>query len=183
MEYSYHLKQRFPALHITAEVQVPPVQNRMAATMVGYAQMASFVVSFFGDAVFQALSMPVPDWAKYAQENKGTAVMLFFVGNMVSNSLTQTGAFEVYLGGQLIHSKIQTGGVPDFNALVAKVHSVNPDLQMAPPQGGQGQGHYVNQGGRQQQQQQPQQQQHPKVQKHQQRHYAQEEEDEEDDEF
>mmetsp|Transcript_10042 Transcript_10042/g.24752 ORF Transcript_10042/g.24752 Transcript_10042/m.24752 type:complete len:181 (+) Transcript_10042:352-894(+) len=180
MEYSYHLKQRFPALHITAEVQVPPAQNRMAATAVGYAQMAGFVVSFFGDAVFQALSMPVPDWAKYAQENKGTAVMLFFVGNMVSNSLTQTGAFEVYLGGQLVHSKIQTGGVPDFNALVAKIQQVNPELQATPPQGSQKASHYVNQGGRQQPQQQ--QQQHPKAQKHQQRHYAQDDDDE-DDEF
>uniref|UniRef100_A0A6U2HA43 Selenoprotein T n=1 Tax=Hemiselmis andersenii TaxID=464988 RepID=A0A6U2HA43_HEMAN len=178
MEYSYYLKQRFPALQITAEVQVAPVQNRMAATAVGYAQIAGFVVSFFGDAIFQALSMPVPDWAKYAQENKGTAVMLFFVGNMVSNSLTQTGAFEVYLGGQLLHSKIKTGGVPDFNSLLAKVQAANPELEMAaPPQGGQKQGRFVNQGGGQQQQQQ-----HPKVQKHQQRHYAQEEDDE-DDEF
>mmetsp|Transcript_15592 Transcript_15592/g.30789 ORF Transcript_15592/g.30789 Transcript_15592/m.30789 type:complete len:176 (+) Transcript_15592:368-895(+) len=133
MEYSYHLKQRFPALHITAEVQVPPVQNRVAATIVGYAQMVGFVVSFFGDSVFQALSMPVPEWAKYAQENKGTAVMLFFVGNMVSNSLTQTGAFEVYMGGKLVHSKIQSGGVPDFNQLSLKIHQMNPDLEQAPP--------------------------------------------------
>jgi selT/selW/selH-like putative selenoprotein len=30
----------------------------------------------------------------------------------------QTGAFEVYLGGRLLHSKIKTGVLPDFDELV-----------------------------------------------------------------
>lgn len=130
MEYSYHLQQRFPTLQVTAEVQQPPAQNRMMASIVSYLQIAGFLVSFFGDQLFAAISMPVPEWARYLQNNRGTAIMIFFVGNMFVNSLTQTGAFEVYLGGELVHSKIQTGSVPDFQSLVAKVHEMNPDLTM-----------------------------------------------------
>jgi selT/selW/selH-like putative selenoprotein len=133
MEYSYHLQQRFPALQITAEVQVAPAPNRMMAQLVGYAQVSGFLVSFFGDQIFAAISMPVPEWARYLQENRGTSIMMFFVGNMVVNSLTQTGAFEIYLGGELVHSKIKSGTVPDINSLVAKIRSMRPDLEMADP--------------------------------------------------
>lgn len=131
MEYSYHLQQRFPALQVTAEVQVAPAQNRMMAQLVGYAQVSGFLVSFFGDQIFAAISQPVPEWARYLQDNRGTSIMMFFAGNMVVNSLTQTGAFEIYLGGQLVHSKITSGNVPDFNSLVDKIRTMRPDLEVA----------------------------------------------------
>lgn len=135
MEYSYHLQQRFPSLHVTAEILQPPARNQMIAQGVGVAQIVGFCVAFFGDQIFAALSAPVPDWAKYLQDNRGMAIFAWFLSNMFVNSLTQTGAFELYLGGELIHSKIKTGVVPDFNFLVARINSMNPNLANAPRQG------------------------------------------------
>ena len=41
-------------------------ENRMAASMVGYAQMAGFAVAFFGQAIFAAL--------RYAEVSKETCL-------------------------------------------------------------------------------------------------------------
>jgi selT/selW/selH-like putative selenoprotein len=135
MEYSYHLQQRFPALQITADVMQPPLPNRVAAQVIGMVQICGFAVSFFGDQIFTGMSLPVPDWAKWLQENRGTAIGAFFLSNIISNSFTTTGAFEVYLGEEIVHSKIKTGIVPDFNTLVVEISKINPSLSMvAPPE-------------------------------------------------
>mmetsp|Transcript_6251 Transcript_6251/g.14383 ORF Transcript_6251/g.14383 Transcript_6251/m.14383 type:complete len:97 (+) Transcript_6251:335-625(+) len=95
--------------------------------------MAGFAVSFFGTQIFAALSMPVPQFVNYMQENKGTAIMGFFLGNMVISGLIATNAFEVYLGGELVHSKIKTGVLPDIHWLVKELVSRNPVLDQAAP--------------------------------------------------
>lgn len=46
-------------------------------------------------------------------------MMTFFAGNMVTNSLSQTGAFEVYYDGVLVWSKLQSGQPPNL-AQIAK---------------------------------------------------------------
>mmetsp|Transcript_7792 Transcript_7792/g.23461 ORF Transcript_7792/g.23461 Transcript_7792/m.23461 type:complete len:130 (-) Transcript_7792:169-558(-) len=121
MEYSHHLRMRYPQLQITdALMPVPPIKQFLAS-IVGYCQMGGFAIAFFGGGIFNALSMPIPPWAQYLQDNKGTAIFIFFFGNMITSSLISTGAFEVYLGGRLLHSKINTGTVPDFESLAAMV--------------------------------------------------------------
>jgi hypothetical protein len=54
-------------MKVTADVMQASSENRMIASLVGYAQMAGFAVAFFGQAIFAALSMPQPEWATYMQ--------------------------------------------------------------------------------------------------------------------
>jgi selT/selW/selH-like putative selenoprotein len=42
-----------------------------------------------------------------------------FVLNMLGSSLAQTGAFELYLDDKLVHSKLESGGLPDVNGLAS----------------------------------------------------------------
>jgi selT/selW/selH-like putative selenoprotein len=54
-------------------------------------------------------------------------MLAFFVGNMIANSLKQTGAFEVYYDGKLVWSKLQSGRAPDLHSILralvqARVH-------------------------------------------------------------
>lgn len=135
MEYAQFCQKQYPGIHVTADVMQPPAYNRMLASMVGYAQMAGFGVSFFGQAIFAALSIPQPDWAVYLQENRGMAIMGFFMGNIIVGNLVQTGAFEIYLGPDLIHSKIATGVLPDINWLIREMATRNPELPNLPPSG------------------------------------------------
>ena len=132
MEYSQYCQRQYPGMQVTADVMQAPSENRMIASLVGYAQMAGFAVAFFGQAIFAALSMPEPPWAVYLQENRGFSIMFFFMGNIIVGSLVQTGAFEVYLGPDLIHSKIQTGVLPDINWLIQELATRNPELPNMP---------------------------------------------------
>mmetsp|Transcript_5889 Transcript_5889/g.13017 ORF Transcript_5889/g.13017 Transcript_5889/m.13017 type:complete len:135 (-) Transcript_5889:115-519(-) len=121
MEYAHHLRMKYPNLYITDDLMPVPKHKQYLASLVGYAQMAGFAVAFFGTQIFGALSVPVPHWAQYLQENKGATIGIFFVGNIINSNLISTGAFEVYLGGRLLHSKIKTGVLPDFDELVRVV--------------------------------------------------------------
>jgi len=133
-EYAQFCERQYPGIKVTAEIMQASNENRMIASMVGYAQMAGFAVAFFGPAIFGALSMPQPEWATYMQENKGLAIGGFFMGNIVVGNLVQTGAFEIYLGAELVHSKIASGVLPDVNWLVKELASRNPELPNLPPQ-------------------------------------------------
>ena len=44
--------------------------------------------------------------------------MVFFIGNMVSQSLLQTGAFEIYVDGGEVFSKLKTGSFPDQESMI-----------------------------------------------------------------
>jgi len=115
-------------MKVTAEVKQASDEKRMFASLVGYAQMAGFAVAFFGQAIFAALNSPQPEWAAYLQENRGLAIGGFFMGNIIVGNLVQTGAFEVYLGPELLHSKIATGVLPDIHWLIKELGSRNPQL-------------------------------------------------------
>mmetsp|Transcript_1588 Transcript_1588/g.2166 ORF Transcript_1588/g.2166 Transcript_1588/m.2166 type:complete len:141 (-) Transcript_1588:584-1006(-) len=134
MEYSQFCQRQYPGMKVTADIMQASNENRMIASFVGYAQAAGFAVAFFGPAIFGALSMPQPEWATYMQENKGLAIGGFFMGNIITGNLVQTGAFEIYLGPELLHSKIGTGVLPDVNWLVKELASRNPELPNLPPQ-------------------------------------------------
>mmetsp|Transcript_21297 Transcript_21297/g.42958 ORF Transcript_21297/g.42958 Transcript_21297/m.42958 type:complete len:131 (-) Transcript_21297:168-560(-) len=118
MEYSHFLKEKYPSLQISSEVKQASQEKLMLAQVVSWIQMGGFAISFFGQPIFNAISMPQPAWAAYLQENKGIAIMCFFFGNSVVSSMVQTGAFEVFLGGELIHSKIESGQLPEVNHLL-----------------------------------------------------------------
>lgn len=45
-------------------------------------------------------------------QQRGMVIGAGFMLNMVGNSLSQTGAYEVSLDGNLIYSKLQSGSVP-----------------------------------------------------------------------
>ncbi|KAJ1493466.1 hypothetical protein T484DRAFT_1929375 [Baffinella frigidus] len=128
MEYSHFLHQKFPGIECTNAVKVASDRNLLLAQMMSYAQIAGFIMAFFGSAIFNAMSMPVPGWAKWVEENRGFAIAGFFLSNTVVSSLVQTGAFEVYLGGELLHSKQETGVLPEINALVRLILEHNPAL-------------------------------------------------------
>ena len=87
MEYAHHLRMRFPQLHITDDLMPVPPHKQYLATVVSYCQMGGFLMAFFGSQIFSALSMPVPAWAQYLQENKGMSIGIFFFGNIINSNL------------------------------------------------------------------------------------------------
>ncbi|KPA85998.1 hypothetical protein ABB37_00286 [Leptomonas pyrrhocoris] len=58
-----------------------------------------------------------PTVVNFIGQQRGMMIGAGFMLNMVGNSLTQTGAYEVSLDGELIYSKLQTGAVPSVEEM------------------------------------------------------------------
>ena len=59
-------------------------------------QFAGIGLVFAGDQIFSGIGMPAPAWYESVKSNKlPTSVMMWFLGNMVTQNLVSTGAFEV----------------------------------------------------------------------------------------
>jgi selT/selW/selH-like putative selenoprotein len=56
------------------------------------------------------------------RDNKMYAgICLFLGGNMLSNMVSNTGAFEVYYKDRLIFSKLQSGRVPSIDEIIREI--------------------------------------------------------------
>ncbi|EPY32783.1 selenoprotein T, 1b [Strigomonas culicis] len=53
-----------------------------------------------------------PQVRQLARENRAAILISAFALNMFGSSLTQSGAFEVFVDDQLVYSKLQTGVTP-----------------------------------------------------------------------
>lgn len=58
---------------------------------------------------------------RWLEENRGAVFAAGFLMNIMAGKLRESGAFELYLDDQLIFSKLQTGGIPPFDHVVALV--------------------------------------------------------------
>lgn len=88
----------------------------LVSTIIGHLRMAFFALLFVGDVFFQPFGgihqMPsiVQDANQYIKENKMQfGIFVFFIGSMVQTQLMQSGAFEIYVNGNLEFSKLQHG--------------------------------------------------------------------------
>ena len=131
MQVKQLLEQRFPGIKVIgSNYPVPPLKQTLAQ-IIGAAQMGALAFIFFGPQVFAAMGQPQPpDWYTQMATNKfGVAIGVWFVGNMLVNKLTSTGAFEIYCDGNLVSSR-GLGSLP--GAVLGKmgVHCVPSDVSL-----------------------------------------------------
>ena len=70
-------------------------------------------------------SAVVPAWLKSMSENKfQTAIMTFWVFNIVSANVLNTGAFEVFYDGELVSSKLQSGKLPRVDKIFEGIRAI-----------------------------------------------------------
>ena len=98
--------------------------NALIADIIGHLRLVCFFMLFAGDFVFNMLGgieqMPliVKESHKYCQANKFQfGLGVFFISSIIQTNLMQTGAFEIYVNGNLEFSKLETKNMPDFEAL------------------------------------------------------------------
>ena len=78
--------------------------------------LAGIAVGFVGKAF-------LPDSVNaWIAENTMMFYGTLFVLNMIGGQMQQSGAFELYLDGELVFSKLQVGSVPDVNWLAKMLH-------------------------------------------------------------
>mmetsp|Transcript_65642 Transcript_65642/g.90798 ORF Transcript_65642/g.90798 Transcript_65642/m.90798 type:complete len:93 (+) Transcript_65642:581-859(+) len=79
-----------------------------------------FLIGFLlaGETVLGLLRIPPPNMFKSFWDSKYIySFMVFFFGSQFAAQYLMTGAFEVYINGELAFSKLATGRMPDAAAL------------------------------------------------------------------
>lgn len=87
------------------------------------------VSQFLGYGFFAAIAVAIgllnsflpAEVAQWVEQNRGMVIGAGFLLNMVGSSLVQTGAFEVYVDGELVFSKLKTGYLVQTEQLVALI--------------------------------------------------------------
>ena len=61
-------------------------------------------ICFAGENAFNFIGRPAPQWylQHIANNRMGAGMAVWFVGNMATSALSQTGAFEIYADGHLV---------------------------------------------------------------------------------
>lgn len=119
MQVRNAIERRFPGTEVVGTNFPPPKHKQAMAQLAQAGTVSAISVSVFGDQIFGALGMPVPELVAAMQQNKvGACMMAWMGGNTLAANLLNTGAFEVYYDGKMIHSKLETGRLPTLPALM-----------------------------------------------------------------
>ena len=120
MQVKRALETHAPGLSVVGSNYPPSPPKALLAKGVGVAQFLVIGATLGGQHLYPAGTEPA--WLKSLQESKLQACMAaWFMGNVASQNLISTGAFEVYHDGAVIFSKLETGKAPDLNAIVEAV--------------------------------------------------------------
>lgn len=114
-----YLEDKYPQLigNVSGGNFPPPPHLELLAKVVGSLQLFGFIFMFMGGSIFNMLGMEPPAWMGVLSENKMSAVAFLFIANNIAQGMIATGAFEVTLNGQIIHSKLATGRMPSLPEL------------------------------------------------------------------
>ena len=106
-------------------------------------QWSGVLLMLGGQTIFDTLNLDVPGFVQPLMENKMVLLAVFFIAGQLASRMSasgmrccarcftaacphalssfSTGAFEIYLDGQEIHSKLATGGVPHIGSLIQQL--------------------------------------------------------------
>eukprot|EP01147_Barroeca_monosierra_P009137 gene9140-1435_t len=99
----------YPELTIDGDNYLPTGSTVAIASTLSMISWSLIFVLLFGDYVFLYLDCNPPDIYRQATQNK---------------SLLATGAFEIYLDGDLIHSKLATNRLPSWPELIDAIDHI-----------------------------------------------------------
>ena len=119
MQVNQLIRTNFPGIEVVGSNYPPAAANVALSKVAQFAQMSAIAAAAVGDKICAALQMQIPEFVVGLQSNKFGSIMgAFFVGNMVSQNLKNTGAFEIYYDGELLFSKLQTGRLPEIPEII-----------------------------------------------------------------
>lgn len=116
------LEQTFPELEgkVTGENYAAPALVELLMKVLSGVQLVGILFVFLGTNVFSMIGLRyVPAWYESVSKN-GTqiAILVYLLLPQILGKYMITGAFEVFLDGSLIYSKIQTGRLPQYPDLL-----------------------------------------------------------------
>ncbi|RMZ99860.1 seleno T [Brachionus plicatilis] len=118
-QYSQLIQSRFPDINIAGENYSPGTHRLIMAQALSVLKMVliGFIIS--GSSPFAYFNMASPSVFTWATQNKFySCLMIFFLSNAIETSLISSGAFEIYLNGIQIWSKLASERMPHDKELM-----------------------------------------------------------------
>jgi selT/selW/selH-like putative selenoprotein len=125
MQKYFHDVKRFVEINypevkgnVIGDVYPPPWYAIWLSTVCGWVWLVGILVIFAGNNVCKSLGIEEPQFMVWISNNRVQTFVVLFLMNNIASSLMSTGAFEVYLDGNLIFSKLETKRFPHTQDLV-----------------------------------------------------------------
>lgn len=117
LEVKRFLERKYPQLvgNIEGGYYPLPPTNQLIASVAQYVYMGGLFYLFGGTYIFQHFGIQEPEFLQPIQQNKVAAFGALFMINMIGANFARTGAFEVFVDGELVFSKLQTNRFPTIN--------------------------------------------------------------------
>lgn len=121
MELAKFLEGHYPELRgkIEGGIYPPSKTAQIVSSFTGYAWFGGIALMLGGKAIFDAMGLPEPEFVSAMRNNQMMTVVGLFMLNNFGNSMLATGAFEIYLDGDLVFSKLQSKRFPDADDIYA----------------------------------------------------------------
>ena len=123
-QLSQALKRVNPDLTIEGGIYPVPPEKKKKVIYFRIIQFAFIFMLFAGDWILHQLEITPPQIYKQIMGNKVVLFMIVFVvGNNLLSAMTTTGAFEVYLDGNKIFSKLDKGRAPQPTEILDAINA------------------------------------------------------------
>jgi selT/selW/selH-like putative selenoprotein len=123
-QFTQIINEKFPGMVISGENFPPAAPKAILAQVLSITKMALIVSIIFNRNPFDIIGIQTPGFYNWMTQNKVSAcMMLFMFSNSLEGMLMSTGAFEIYLGEELIWSKLESGRVPSPVELIQAIES------------------------------------------------------------
>ena len=103
-------------LSVTSAPYPASARKVAIASLCFYLQIIALVLIFFSATIFPFLGLAEPEAFK---EKLYPMMIVWFVGYMLQNMMTQTGAFEIYKGNTLIWSTLHYRRMPAIEDILS----------------------------------------------------------------
>ncbi|GAB4847513.1 hypothetical protein Ancab_026572 [Ancistrocladus abbreviatus] len=107
------LENQFPGINIMLSNYPPSPPKRLLGKLAPVVQVGAIALIVAGDQIFPKLGIWPPPWYYTLRANRfGTISAIWLFGNFVQSFLQSSGAFEVYVDGELVFSKLNEQRFP-----------------------------------------------------------------------
>lgn len=116
------LQTKYPELYepnsVTGSLQPPTAMGDLIGRICSTIWLIGISLLLGGGYIFNALKMPEPWWYEKMKNNTMAVFVGLFMINNIGTGMMQTGAFEVFLNGVKVYSKLETGRMPTGQMIV-----------------------------------------------------------------
>lgn len=118
------LQRQFPGLRIEGGPYAPPIAVQYGIRAVRAAQAATGVFFFFGEQILSKLGREPFEFMGELHTSIMVHVGALYGLNVVADTLKSINAFEVVYNGQVLHSKLASGGFPEPGVVAKKLQDI-----------------------------------------------------------